>query len=92
MLGKGFYVNKRDMPTSEHDISPYKDLRVSLIVKADTLTALITPLRATLSQREKKAFTAKDMELRQLILDTFPHSTSTFFPWGSSVEPPFDTE
>jgi hypothetical protein len=92
MLEKKFKVVRRAMPTSEHDISPYKDLRVSLIVKADTLDALITPLRATLSQREKKAFTAKDMELRQLILDTFPHSSSTFFPWGFSVEPPFDTE
>jgi hypothetical protein len=92
MLEKKFKVVRRDMPSSEHDISPYKDQRVSLIVKADTLDALITPLRAILSQRERRAFTVKDMELRQLILDIFPHSSSTFFPWGFSVEPPFDTE
>ena len=92
MLEKDFKVVRRDMPNSEYDVSPYKDLRVSLIVKADTLDALITPLRAILSQREKKAFTPKDMKLRQVVLDMFPRSSSTFFPWGFSVEPRFDVE
>ncbi len=91
MIEKNFKVTRRNMPNSEYDISPYKDNRVSIIVKADTLDALITPLRATLSQREKKPFTAKDLELRQLVLDLFPHGSSTFFPWGFSVEPPFKT-
>jgi hypothetical protein len=92
ILEKDFKVVRRDMPKSEHDISPYKDLRASLIVKADTLDALITPLRAILSQRERKAFTPRDMKLRQLVLDMFPRGSSTFFPWGFSVEPRFDVE
>lgn len=80
------------MPTSLNDISPYNDYREYLMVKADTLNALVSPLRVLLSQRKKLPFTERDMELREIILTHFPQNTSTFFPWGFSNEPVFEIE
>ena len=80
------------MPTSINDISPYKRYREYLLVKADTLDALVSPLRSVLSQRKRLPFTRRDMALREIILREFPKKTSSFFPWGLSDEPLFKTE
>jgi len=88
----GFEVNVHQLPTSENDVSPYRNQRTSLHVKADTLNAIISPSRATLSQRERRPFTASDMRLREIVLEAFPYTSSSFFPWGFSVEPEFELE
>ena len=85
----GLDVKVREMPTSEHDLSPYRRHRTSLFVKADTLGAIIAAFRATLSQRDKQPFTAKDMRLREIVLEEYPRNSSSFFPWGFNMEPPF---
>jgi len=85
----GLEVKVRDMPTSDDDLSPYRRYRSSLYVRADSLRAIITPFRATLSQRMKKPFTARDMRLREAVLEEYPRSSSSFFPWGFNVEPAF---
>jgi len=88
----GFDVSIRQLPTSEYDISPYKNQRTSLHIKADSLNAIISPSRATLAQRVRRPFTARDMRLREIVLEAFPHGASTFFPWGFNVEPAFELE
>lgn len=85
-------VVRHDMPSSDSEISPYRKVRDYLYVKADTLEATISPLRATLSQRSKAAFTKKDMKLRRIVLDKFPHNTSSPFPWAFSWEPSFEVK
>ena len=80
------------MPTSVNDVSPYHKYREYILVRSDTLTVLISPFRALLSQKEKKPFTRNDLKLREIILKEFPKVTSTFFPWGLSREPRFDVE
>lgn len=87
-----FEVKKHYMPTSDHDLSFIKKNRDYLNVQADTLVAAISAFSATLSQKEKKAFTNKDMKLRQIILDTYPKTSSTPFPVGVSYEPNFEVE
>jgi hypothetical protein len=87
-----FNVEKRQMPTSMNDISPYNRYREYLLVKADTLNALVSPLRTVLAQKKRFPFTRRDMALREIILREFPNKTSTFFPWGFSGEPLFRTE
>jgi len=84
-----FEVKIRSMPTSEYEISPYRNQRTSLYVKADSLMAIISASRATLAQKVRKPFTARDMRLRGIVLERFPHGSSSFFPWGFSVEPAF---
>ena len=88
----GLEVSIREMPTSENDVSPYRNQRSSLHVKADTLNAIISPSRAILSQRARRPFTARDMRLREIVLEAFPHASSSFFPWGFNVEPEFELE
>jgi hypothetical protein len=87
-----FHVERRQIPTSINDISPYNKYREYLFVKADTLDAVVSPLRVLLSQREKLPFTEQDLKLREIILLEYPKSTSTLFPWGFSKEPVFETE
>ena len=82
-------VKKREMPTSDYDLSIYRKYRTSLYVKADTLDAIISATRATLSQRIEKPFTGKDMKLREIILKEYPYNASSFFPWGFNMEPYF---
>jgi hypothetical protein len=88
----GLGVRTQKMPTSEDDVSPYRNQRTSLHVKADTLNAIISPSRATLSQRVRKPFTSRDMRLREIVLEAFPHTSLSFFPWGFNVEPEFELE
>jgi hypothetical protein len=87
-----FIVEKREMPTSINDLSPYRNYREYLLLRSDTLTVLASPFRAIMSQKEKHPFTKGDMKLRDLILREYPKKSSTFFPWGFSKEPSFEIE
>jgi len=59
-----------------------------LLFKADTLYAAISPSKATLFQKTRAPFTAKDLELRKRILEWYPF-TYTGIPF---VEPKFEIQ
>jgi hypothetical protein len=49
----------------DNEITLFKDLRNEVKVEADTLQAILSPMRAVLTQKEDKPFTTKDLELRE---------------------------
>jgi hypothetical protein len=61
-------------------------------VKADSLVAYVAPSRAVLSQKESRPFTMKDLELREAILELYPHVSPGPFPFYNRKEPPFRVE
>ena len=73
--------------TSIH-IENVKELRV----KADTLSAFLSPTRAVLSQKERAPFTRKDLKLREKVLEIYPHSRPTPLPFMVGDEPKFEVE
>lgn len=87
-----FLIEKRTMPTSINDLSPYRKYRELLVLRSDTLTVLASPFRAIMSQKDDLPFTKRDLNLRDIILREYPKKSSTFFPWGFSKEPSFRTE
>lgn len=89
-LGETFSVEEIAMPKGEMEISLFKDEREELKVEADTLLAMLSPFRAVLSQREPAPFTTRDLELRKRVLELYPRSRPTPFPWEFSQEPKFD--
>ena len=91
-LSEKFSVKRRDYPGNEIEVSLFKDDRVELIVTADRMRIHANAHRADLNQIEKGPFTKHDMELRAYILEKYPRSRPTPFPWGHSFEPPFETE
>jgi len=91
-LSERFRVGRRDYPGNDIEVSLFKDDRVELIVTADRMRVHANAHRADISQIEEGAFTGHDMELRAYILENYPRSRPTPFPWGHSFEPPFETE
>jgi hypothetical protein len=91
-LGDEYEVGKREMPSSEQEISIYKDQRDQLIVLADTLRASLGTFRANLSQTEAKPFTQKDQKLREKIFEIYTHTRPTPFPWQWAPEPEYEKE
>jgi hypothetical protein len=77
---------------SPYEISIHKTTRKEIIIKADTVGAIISTFRAILYQREKAPFTARDLKLRQEILDLYPRRSASPLPIGYSSEPRFVTE
>jgi len=92
ILSKQFKVGRRDFPGNNVEISLFKEDRVELIVTADHIQAHINPHRAVISQIQDKPFTKHDMDLREIILELYPRSRPTPFPWGFSFEPGFEVE
>ncbi|MBS7651792.1 MAG: hypothetical protein QXD04_03645 [Candidatus Bathyarchaeia archaeon] len=89
-LERRFEVEQRSLPSSETEFSLFKDEREGLKVKADTLAAFLYPMKAVLYQREASPFTARDLELRRLVLQLYPRSRPTPLPWSFSSEPKFE--
>ena len=67
---------------------PERDQEIE--VKADTLFAFLSATTATLFQKEKSPFTKKDLDLRKVILELYPHITPSPLPMGFSTEPKFE--
>ena len=63
-----------------------------LKLRADSLQAYLSLMRAVLFQREKKTFTKRDVELRRKIFEVYPRDRPTPFPWLELDEPKFDVE
>lgn len=91
-LSERFNVGRRDLPGNDIEVSLFKDDRVELIITADRMRVHANAHRAILSQIEEGPFTKYDMDLRGFILETYPRSRPTPFPWSFSYEPEFQTE
>jgi len=90
---KCFDVKIEERPGSEAEISLYKDERNELVAHSDTLKASLSTFRGLMTQPgESEPFTERDMELRRIIKDVYPHGRPTPFPWSFSVEPEFEKE
>ena len=91
LRAEGFYVELHRTPEGGLDLSFNTDWnRDHLQVKADTLEAVLTKGVATLLQRKSTAFTARDVNLRKLVFDLFPHSQQAGLPMYSNTEPYFE--
>ena len=90
ILGGSFGVKTMNMPGDNRELSLYKDMREELKVKADTLGAILSPIRAVLYQKEQEPFTVRDVELRKKILELYPRDRPTPFPMFYSEEPKFE--
>lgn len=85
-----FHVEMFVPPSDERELVFKKDVRRELKVSADTLTARLSAFRAVLSQKEAAPFTARDLELRKKVLELYPRSRPTPFPWLFGHEPKFE--
>ena len=92
VLSGKYAVGRRDFPGDNVEVSLFKDDRVELVVTADRMRVHMNAHRAMLNQIEEGAFTGRDMELREFILENYPRSRPTPFPWGFSYEPDFEVE
>lgn len=91
-LSEKFTVRRRDFPGDKIEVSLFKDDRVELIVTADKMRIHMNAHRAILSQINDGPFTKHDMKLREYILEIYPRSRPTPFPWGFNSEPSFEVE
>ena len=92
-LSKEFLVEPINTPEpSEQEVSIHKDSRKEIIIRADTVNAIISRFRAILYQKEIAPFTATDLKLRQEIIDLYPRNSPSPIPVGVSYEPKFITE
>jgi len=89
-LSELFRVEMFVPPSGERELVFRKDEREELKVSADTLTAWLSVFRAVLSQKEAAPFTARDLELRKKVLELYPRSRPTPFPWLFGHEPKFE--
>ena len=77
---------------SDQEVAIHKTTRKEIIVKADTVGAIIGTFRAILYQKEKAPFTHQDLLLRQKILELYPRTTPSPLPIMLSFEPKFTIE
>lgn len=91
-LKKEFSIIKTisDIPDDPMSIHQYNIREFE--VKADSLYAFLSPLRAILFQKVKKPFTSKDLKLRERIFDFYPRTRPTPLPWLVGDEPKFEYE
>ncbi len=79
-------------PRDDTGISIQAESARELRVRSDTLTAFMSPFRVVLAQRERAPFTRRDMYLRGRVIELYPQSRPTPFPWLFSGEPEFEVE
>ena len=92
-LGIDFELKPINTPNpSEKEVAIHKNMRKEIIVKADTVGAIIGSFRAILYQKEKAPFTHQDLLLRQKILELYPRTTPSPLPIMPSFEPKFTIE
>jgi len=88
----GYEVRLVLPPEDELKMSIHIENAKELRVKADTLSAFLSPSRAVLAQKEKVPFTKKDQELRERVLEIYTHSRPTPLPFMVGDEPKFEVE
>lgn len=78
------------MPSSRFDVSIYKDERDGYKYTADTLNVFLYPFKAVLYQTEPEPFTAKDLRLREVVLQHYPRVRGTALTIARIREPSFN--
>jgi hypothetical protein len=77
---EGVYaLEVRDEIDMEDRIDIFRDLRVEMRVRADTLQAFISPYKAILFQDEVSPLSRRDLELEEFVRKTYPHVRDTPF-------------
>ena len=89
-LGKSYEVKKVEYTMDPSSL--YKEDRLEIVVKADTLKASLSLFRVVLGQENPAQFTAKDRQLRDRMHELYPHDRPTPFPWSFNPEPKFDVK
>jgi hypothetical protein len=84
-------VVMKSMIADELEMAIHKDDRNELKVQSDTINAFLSPFRAVLSQKETKALTMRDLELRKKVIELYPRNRPTPLPWLFLPEPAFET-
>ena len=75
---------------TEEEFSLFKDESVELKVRADTLRAFVSPVRAVLYQKERAPFTPRDIGLRKTLLKWYPKKRLSPMPLLFGTEPEFE--
>ena len=78
-LAEKFQVSPRPNPVAEGRIEIFGRDRGEIRVRADTLSALISPYRAILYQREPARLTERDRELLEIVMEAYPKRHHTPF-------------
>ncbi len=73
------------------ELTYMKEMRDRYLIKSDTLTVFLSIFRVVMTQKKPAPFTAKDVELRERMLELFPEERPTFLPWQLSTEPEYET-
>jgi len=72
------------------ELTIMKDARDRYLIKSDTLTVFLSVYRVNMLQKKAAPFTARDLELRERLLELFPKERPTILPWQLSREPEFE--
>jgi hypothetical protein len=75
---------------TKEEFSLFKDESVELKVRADTLRAFVSSVRAVLYQKEKAPFTLRDMGLRETLFKWYPKKRLSPMPLLFGTEPEFE--
>lgn len=78
-LGDAFQVSFRENLIAEDKIEIFSQDRREIRVCADTVSALISPYRAVLYQREPAKLTEKDRKLLEIVMEAYPRGHYTPF-------------
>ena len=77
---KGVYkLDVREEIDMGDRIDLFRDFRVEIRVRADTLQAFITPYRAIMFQDEAAPLSRRDLQLEEFVLKRYPHVQDTPF-------------
>jgi len=89
-LRETFSVETYTIPWDERAISLNNEMNEELRVRADTLTAFLSPFKVVLFQRDPAPFTERDVALRKKMIELYPHERPTPFPFMFGTEPRFE--
>lgn len=79
------------MPSSNGDMSIYKNERDGIQCKADNLSAFLYEYKAVLYQKNPAPFTENDLKMRDIVLETYPRTSSSMLSTAFQSEPAFET-
>ena len=75
---------------TKEEFSLFKEESVELKVRADTLRAFVSSVRAVIYQKRRAPFTPRDMGLRETLLKWYPRKRMSLMPLMFGAEPGFE--
>jgi hypothetical protein len=90
-LSQRYEVEALNRPSYELELTLRKDEREEILVRSDTLRVYVSAFRAVMFQKEAAPFTPRDLELRNRVMELYPHARPTPLPMQFSTEPEFET-